>query len=65
MALSEWELWACANEMIRQHGFDAPIHAAMKADALLERGDHEGAASWRLIIHRIDALLKEPTAHLQ
>ena len=37
--LTEWELWACANEYIRQHGFDAPIHAAMPADELLESGD--------------------------
>lgn len=61
MALSEWELWACANEMIHQHAFDAPIHAAMKADALLEQGDGAGAANWRLIVHRINELLKEPS----
>lgn len=39
MALPEWELWACANRMIEQHGADAPYHAAMKADDMLERGD--------------------------
>ncbi len=58
--LSEWEMWACAQEMLRQHGLDAPIHAAMKADALLERGDRHGAAIWRLIVHRTVELLKEP-----
>ena len=39
--LSEWELWACANEMIKQHAFDAPIFAAMRADELLENADLE------------------------
>ncbi len=58
--LPEWELWACAEEMIRQHGLDAPIHAAMRADALLEKGDDDGAAAWRLIVHRINGLLIEP-----
>lgn len=58
--ISEWELWACANEMVRQHGFDAPIHAAMKADALLVEGEQDGAATWRLIIHRVNALLADP-----
>ncbi len=57
--LSEWELWACAQETIRQHALDAPIFAAMRADALLEEGDSEGASTWRLIVHRINQLLAE------
>ncbi len=57
MILSQWELWACANEFIRQHGFDAPIHAAMRADHFLERGDIDGAQNWRLIVQRINDLL--------
>ena len=65
MALNEWELWACANEMIRQHAFDAPIHAAMKADQMLERGDLDGAKHWQLIVHRINELLKEPEQRRQ
>ncbi len=60
--LSDWELWACANEYIRQHGFDAPIHAAMRADELLENGDYDGARNWRLIVHRINQLITQPEA---
>jgi len=59
-SLTEWELWACANEMIRQHGFDASIQAAMKADALSERGDWDGSRTWVAIVRRIDDLLKAP-----
>lgn len=37
--LTEWELWACANEAIQQLGADAPIFAAMRADKLFEQSD--------------------------
>lgn len=60
--LSDWELWACANEHIRQHGFHAPIHAAMRADELLEHGNLDGARTWRLIVHRINQLIAQPKA---
>ena len=36
--LSNWELWACANHYLKQHGEDAPIAAAMRADELLAEG---------------------------
>jgi hypothetical protein len=64
MPIGEWEIWACANEYIRQHGLDAPILAAMRADELLERSDLEGARTWRLIVHRISELLAEPSGTL-
>lgn len=56
--LSESELWACANEQIRQQAFDAPIFAAMRADELFEQGDEAGAVAWRSIVTRINELLK-------
>lgn len=55
--LTDWELWACAHEYIRQHQLDAPIHAAMRADKLLKKGDLDGARNWRLIVSRINELL--------
>lgn len=55
--LSEWELWACANQQLSQHGFDAPIMAAFRADKLCEAGDRNGAANWRAIVTRINELL--------
>ncbi len=57
-ALTEWELWACANELVRQHGADAPIHAAIRADELFEAGDDAGARTFRLIVKRAEELLK-------
>lgn len=64
MAISEWEIWACANELVRQHGRDAPIHAAMRADALFEQGEYEGARTWRMIVNRAHALVAPPVGPL-
>lgn len=62
--LTDWELWACANEYVRQHGVDAPIVAAMRADKLLEAGDLDGATNWRAIVTRINGLLAKPQGAL-
>lgn len=64
MAIADWEIWACAQEMIRQHGADAGIRAAMRADALLFDGEREGAATWQLIVHHIKALEAGPAGPL-
>jgi hypothetical protein len=54
--IEEWELWACAHELVRRHGVDAAIRAAMRADALLEAGDLAGARTFQLIVHKVNAL---------
>ena len=41
---------------MKQHGEDAPIHAAMHADELLEAGDLEGCAVWKRILRAIEEL---------
>ncbi len=51
------DIYASANELIKQHGEDAPIHAAMRADELLEAGNMDGASTWKRIIRAIDELL--------
>jgi len=43
--------------LIAQHGDEATIHAAMRADELLENGDVEGAATWRRIVRTIEDML--------
>ena len=52
-------VYRTANELIEQHGEDAPIHAAMRADELMEAGDMEGEAVWKLILKAIEELLSE------
>ncbi len=35
----EIDIYRSANVLVKHHGEDAPIHAAMRADAMLEAGD--------------------------
>jgi hypothetical protein len=53
------DIYTSANELIKQHGENAPIHAAMRHDELLEAGDMDGASTWKRIIRAIDELLSE------
>lgn len=43
--------------LIDQHGEDAPIHAAMRADKLLKAGDMDGVTTWKRILRAVDELL--------
>jgi hypothetical protein len=53
----EIDIFRAAKLMVFQHGDDAPIHTAMRADELLERGDIEGLAVWKRILRAVDELL--------
>ncbi len=37
--IPDLDIWRSANLLVKQHGEDAPIEAAMNADAMLEKGD--------------------------
>ncbi len=41
---------------------DAPIYAAMKADAMLDKGDLDGAAVWKRILRAVGELQREEPA---
>ena len=41
---------------MQQHGEDAPIHAAMRADAMLEKGDLDGYAIWKRVLRAVEEL---------
>ncbi len=61
-------LFVLANLLVKQHGEDAPIEAAMRADATLEEGDLDGYAVWRRILRAVGELLRvgpasEETTH--
>ena len=42
--VADIEVYRSANVLIREHGEDAALEAAMRADAMLEKGDLEGLA---------------------
>ena len=50
------DIYRTANELIKQHGDDAPIHAAMRADELLDAGDIDGQAVWKRILAAVEEL---------
>ncbi len=54
---SDLDIYRSANELIEQHGEDVPIHAAMRADELMETGDMDGRAGWLRIVMAIEKLL--------
>ena len=59
--ISERDVWGVAKMYIDQHGTEAPIHAAMKADKMLELGDMDGQLVRKAIIRAINSLQnKEP-----
>ena len=47
---TDLDIYRSAKLMIDQHGEAAAIQAAMKADAMLDKGDLDGAAVWRRIV---------------
>ena len=47
---SDHDIYRTANVLIREHGEDAALEAAQRVDAMLEKGDMEGAAVWRRIL---------------
>ena len=50
------DIYRSAQVLVKQHGEDAPIHAAMRADAMLDKGDLDGAAVWRRILRAVEGL---------
>ena len=46
----EIDIYRSAQVLIREHGEDAPIHAAMRADELMAAGDMNGQAVWKRIL---------------
>ena len=57
--VEEIEVYRAANQLIQRHGADAEFEAAMRVDAMIERGDPEGLAVWKRIIKAVDELLAQ------
>ncbi len=54
--IPDLDIYRSAQVLIKQHGQDAPIHAAMRADAMLDKGDLGGAATWKRIVRAVGEL---------
>ena len=53
------DIYRSADLLVKQHGEDAPIHAAMRADAMLETGNLEGYGVWKRILRAVKELLSK------
>ena len=60
--VDDLDIYRSAKLLIDQHGDEAAIHAAMKADAMLDKGDLDGAAVGRRIVTAINELLADAPA---
>ncbi len=54
--VSDLDILRSAKLLIDQHGEDAATEAAMRADAMLEKGAMAGAATWRRIVKAVEEL---------
>ncbi len=57
--IPDLDIYRAANVVIKQYGQDAPVHAAMRADAMLEKGDPDGYAVWKRILRALEELQRE------
>ncbi len=60
--IPDLDIYRSANVLVKHHGQDAPIHAAMRADAMLEKGDLDGCAVWRRILRAVEELQRTDPA---
>ncbi len=50
------DFYRSARVLVKHHGQDAPIEAAMRADAMLDKGDLDGYAVWKRILRAVEEL---------
>lgn len=58
--IPDLDIWRAAALLIKQHGQDAEITAARRADELMEREDWEGRAVWLRIRRAVAELQAQP-----
>lgn len=57
--IPDLDIYRTANVLVKKHGQDAPIHAAMRADAMLEKGDLDGYAVFKRVVKATEELLSK------
>ncbi len=57
--IPDLDIYRSANLLVKRHGPDAPIEAAMRADAMLDKGDLDGYAAWKRIVKAVEELLSK------
>lgn len=50
--MTDWELWACAHQVPRQHGERAPAFIAERIGAMVLENNLDGMRVWKEIARR-------------
>jgi hypothetical protein len=56
---SDLDLYRTANVLIREHGEDADLQAAMRADAMLEKGSLDGQRVWKRVLAAVKKIQRQ------
>ncbi len=59
LMISDLDIFRSANLLVKRHGQDAPIHATMRADAMLESGDLDGYAVFKRVVKAAEEILSK------
>ncbi len=54
--IPDLDIYRSAQVLVKRHGQDAPIEAAMQANAMLEVGDLDGFSVWKRILWAVEEL---------
>ncbi len=54
--IPDLDIWRSAQALVKRHGQDAPIQAAMQADSMLALADLGGYAVWKRILRAVEEL---------
>ncbi len=57
--IGDLDIYRAANDLIERHGEDAALEAAMRANAMLEKGDLEGQVVWKRIVRAVEEVLQD------
>lgn len=58
--MTDWELWACAHQVLRQHKDRAPAFIAERIGAMVMADNLDGMRVWKEIARRAADLMVPP-----
>ncbi len=56
---SDLDIYRTASVLIREHGQDATLEAALRADAMLEKGCLDGQRVWKRILAAVKEIQRQ------
>ena len=57
--IPDLDIYRAANVLVKLHGQDALVHAAMRADAMLETSDVDGYGVFKRVVKAAEELLRK------